>query len=638
MAIEIHAQGQSAEDVAARQLAALIRSADPEAARSGKAQVCIIAQVQCYGHSPQDLDIVLLVNDQRERGFQSTAGVRLESCCVAIEVKSHTSDGVCFVGPQCYVRYREELHNVSRQSEAQKWSLLGYLGEHLPARPYVTNVIWMTQLPSASGPQTTSNVIGSDATWMDFVDRITQLSGAQRGVCRALASTRAYFDAVSVLTRHLQPSALDRRKLEAICQRVGALDTQYLQRMGEQLLVFRGRGGTGKTIRLLRLAHHLYSQQDARALLLTYNKALTADISRLLSILRIQDGVGERGVGVKTIYQLMYRWLVSLQLVDPHADDFLLRYADLKRELLECLRSGAITPEDVMTARAEHSRMLAWDFILIDESQDWPADERDLLYLLYGFRQLIVSDGVEQLVRETERADWREHLTRSDSQVVTLRKSLRLKSGLCTVVNAIASELGVPDWELEPEPHLHGGRLIVLVGTAYTQATHAALLSAHQAHGNHPIDMLLCVPPTLVHVDTHGQQSAVIAESLKSWGYQAWDGTSSAARESFPVSLEEHRIVQYESCRGLEGWTVVCLALDELYDRKHAEPIRERQESLLISHDALRDAFAARWVMIPLTRAIDSLVIQVERRDHPISRTLRRVWEQYPELIEWREA
>src|SRR5262249_9575723 len=157
----------------------------------------------------------------------------------------------------------------------------------------------------------------------------------------------------------------------------------------------------------------------------------------------------------------------------------------------------------------------------------------------------------------------------------------------------------------------------------YSRKLHDQFLSSNKALGNAPIDMLICVPAEQVQTEQDGSHTAQVATSLRSWGYEAWDGTSRGVRGTYPVSLQQHRIVQYESCRGLEGWTVICLGLDELFDRKRKEHVTTPRE-LPLSDAALTDALARRWVMIPLTRAIDSLVVQMERAHGELVECFRR--------------
>jgi hypothetical protein len=69
-------------------------------------------------------------------------------------------------------------------------------------------------------------------------------------------------------------------------------------------------------------------------------------------------------------------------------------------------------------------------------------------------------------------------------------------------------------------------------------------------------------------------------------------------------------VVRYESSRGLEGWTVVCLDIDAFYARQLATRGDRVADMFERPEEAARRQ-AVRWCLIPLTRAIDTLVLQV---------------------------
>ena len=112
-------------------------------------------------------------------------------------------------------------------------------------------------------------------------------------------------------------------------------------------------------------------------------------------------------------------------------------------------------------------------------------------------------------------------------------------------------------------------------------------------------------------------------------------GESSQAIPTF-VELTQHRLLQYESCRGLEGWTVVCLELDE-FIRSKLENFKEEEtnELALESFDEKRRKFVYLWSLIPLTRAIDTLVITIKNKDTDVYKYLRKAYERYPDFIQW---
>ena len=145
------------------------------------------------------------------------------------------------------------------------------------------------------------------------------------------------------------------------------------------------------------------------------------------------------------------------------------------------------------------------------------------------------------------------------------------------------------------------------------------------------MDALFCVPPDAM------VKAPVLSERLRKWELSVWDGTSRDVRETFPTTIQEHRVVRYESCRGLEGWTVVCIGLDRFYEhRLHHAKLGQAQDLFDTPADfAHRQAIA--WALIPLTRAIDHLVIQL---DGPgiVFNICRKLGQMYPEFVSWRKT
>jgi hypothetical protein len=370
------------------------------------------------------------------------------------------------------------------------------------------------------------------------------------------------------------------------------------------MLIFKGRGGAGKTIRLLQLAKGLHDDSGSRVLFLTYNKALAADVRRLLAILGIRDKVDGPTIRVSSSDSFFWALLKSFdlapqQILGGHFPAG--EYSRRKAELLQLLRSAS--PQEIRAdpAARENPDVFFWDCICIDEAQDWPEDERDLLVALFGVNNLVVADGVDQLVRQSRRCDWTVAAPKS-RQIVTLRKSMRLKSNLCRFVTTLSEKLGVP-WEMEVNPDIRGGQIIILQGE-YTESSHRAALADHIRLGNLPIDFMLCV------TGAEGAESAGLAPKLKSWGYQVWDGTSDSERNAFPTDTDQFRVVKYESARGLEGWTVACLDFDRFFDKQMRLGLSVDRD-LLESQSEAAHAFAAQWALIPVTRAVDTLILQV---------------------------
>ncbi|MCS6889764.1 MAG: hypothetical protein NZQ09_16290, partial [Chloroflexus sp.] len=453
---------------------------------------------------------------------------------------------------------------------------------------------------------------------------------------------------IGLLTRRLEPTALDRKKIELLSSRrvLKDNDAEYVKKLGSQLLIFRGRGGTGKTVHLLRLAHELYIDHDARILILTYNKALVADLRRLLALMGICDFYGRRAIEIRTVHSFLYRLRQYLDNKQQPPEQFIGEYPSHRKLILEQL--GLIKePSQVLIDKAPD--LFDWDYIFIDEAQDWPDEERQILFSLYDYRRFVIADGVDQYVRSEKPTDWRRAVDVEHRQYVTLRKSLRLKAGLCTFAMAFARALGLEDWRLEKDEDIYGGRVIVIEGNYSDDRTlHDELVERTRAAGNQPIDMLFCVPPSLVKhekkeqaptrsAQDQDQAYSIVARRFQKWGYDTWDAVSEETRGSYPTSVEQLRIVQYDSCRGLEGWMCINLRFDELYDyKRESYPQPDQRKFPFMEDEKAADLFAARWLMIPLTRAIDTLVIQINSVDHPVGRALQAAHQECGDLVDWR--
>ena len=107
----------------------------------------------------------------------------------------------------------------------------------------------------SDGETGSSNVIAGDSTWQNLIDTLFHEAGTEEP--KPAFSYQPYFKQVlGLFTEELQFTALDRKKLEIITTKVIDRSKQaYAAKLGEQLLVFRGRGGTGKTIRLVQMAY-----------------------------------------------------------------------------------------------------------------------------------------------------------------------------------------------------------------------------------------------------------------------------------------------------------------------------------------------------------------------------------------------
>ena len=87
---------------------------------------------------------------------------------------------------------------------------------------------------------------------------------------------------------------------------------------------------------------------------------------------------------------------------------------------------------------------------------------------------------------------------------------------------------------------------------------------------------------------------------------------------SIPGSYES-RYLYYESCRGLEAWSVACFAIDKFFNLKRQESDAEKFliEDLFLNqnNEQRKSMYAATWALMALTRVIDTLYIQINDKN-----------------------
>jgi len=646
---------------AARQIKQAVLKAWPWIETDSNAAIYLVPNVQCHGEIPRDLDLVILASLRSEKAiFHPTVQlryinnnpvdvdvVRVRTLCIVLEIKDHIPRDVRFVGTKVEVRYfsagnNEQWHSASQQNEKQKYSLLNYLARQLSdvQIPRITNLIWLRNVSRDDLPKASHNILPATLTWSTLLNSVALNSHVFQEndeimlACTAPESIFSFSKACELLTRRITPTNLDRRRMDRIAN--AEIQDSWIETIGSKQLVFEGRGGTGKTMILLGLAWHLQRDQHARVLLLTYNRALVADLRRLLTLMGLSDEIGCPYVEVRTVHSFIYQILEALGLMENNEDNFLERYDDFKREILELLRIEALTQKDFQEMIDRSPEYFAWDYLFVDEAQDWFMDERDILHLLYPSNHFVIADGRDQLIRRDANCDWSEGMEKIPTQTYQLYRGLRMKANLARFVNNLAQEIGLTAWSIQENIEAIGGKIIIVEGDySNAQNLHTSFIESARVAGNSPVDLLTCIPPGMV--ENIGQKRrAATAELFVRWNYQVWDGVSEDLRRTYPTSIEQLRIIQYESCRGLEGWTVFNLGIDDFYDYKMSTWTRptDLRESV-VEDSLLAQRFAARWIMIPCTRAIDTLVLNIHNPNSTLGHSLKVIAKRCSDYVEW---
>lgn len=282
--------------------------------------------------------------------------------------------------------------------------------------------------------------------------------------------------------------------------------------------------------------------------------------------------------------------------------------------------------------------------VFIDEAQDCHRLEKDILLSIYGAQKIVVaSGGKEQLIRHIELCNWEASKGKRLSVLKheTLNKSYRIKKTAVEFCNYIANKFEI-DLNLEPIESEDVGEIIFDFRKEHSENEMVDLLkylnTKGEVNGCTPYESLITLLDSQkmeINSSSSSIESGIINEyeniesnlsiQRNEWAFKEkashndilfWDGTSKEkSKLNIPSSLES-RLIYYESCRGLEAWSVMCLNLDSFFSRKRNDPEAEKYliGDLFLSMDNERrkSMYSATWTLMALTRVIDTLYIQID--------------------------
>ena len=621
--------------------------------------VRIAANTKLSGYQVSDIDVVVAARFSQPRFFvprkpvQDRSGakatgkkVRVLGFVAAVEVKGQGPSGVKVQGDEVSVAYQGAWKSATDKNVKQVHALARYFKDQW-ADVHVFRCLAMQglqELPTRAGvqvPAAGAVPLGFSAT--DFLTAIAGVNGVQRwdsGDLFLSSGPPEKLERVlgSRIFVPVTPSRLDRARMDRIAARPPEA-SRLAAMLGKQRIHLRGRGGTGKTVLMLQAAHEAYSLHGRRTLILTYNLALAADIQRLLALMGVPGASEGGGIEVQTAMSYVYSWLRRLDVIGEGEPSGYEDYEEHCRAALELFEGGALQPADVARHMAEDPWGLEFDAVIIDEAQDWPQAEAGLVARIHGGDRLALADGVDQLVRGRP-TNWRSTMERdTPAEDLPLVQGLRMKRNLGLFANSVAHE-GRLTWSIEPNQQAAGGRIILARGSyASNEDLQRELVREAAEAGNAKVDFLHCVPPPNVHVDAEGRSHSRLGEALRASGHAIWDGVGRACRRDFPRDVDAFRIVQYDSCRGLEGWTTVLEGFDEFWTYKHDTALVRQsaspQEGFLTPAEAAT-LEAWRWAMIALTRPIDTLVVTFSDPGSAVAAAFAKAAAHHADFVEWR--
>lgn len=616
--------------------------------REAEEWIKIVSGAKLSGYKVSDIDIVVagkLKPDRRfipKRFLKDTNGntvgkkpIEVTSFVIAVEVKDHDADRVKFNGEDISVYYargsKKGWKSATEQNVNQVHALSSYLADRIGESPYIYRCVVMNGLDkiTVSGAVPRNFDIPLFLSSCLAVNPVIYHSGrywmgsAQEHQCEKLRSAPIF--------KVMRPSNLDRRRMDAIVNGL-PVSASLQEALGKSMMIVRGHGGTGKTILLLHTAVKRFESFGDRTLILTYNVALASDIRRSLTLMGVPSDPEEGGVSVVTVMSHTRAWIIALGVAAPE-EITLSTYEKFCKSALEMLNQGAITAADIESIKGADPDAFDFNNVFVDEAQDWPQFEADLLLRLNDNKSLIIADGIDQVLRG-KRTVWKSK--EADIKTLSLDTSLRMKDNLTKFGNAIAIEAGL-SWGVKQNPYAGGGKIVITDAEEHKVIDLLfRALKRSSEYGNSEIDSMICVPNSDLR-EVGGERFSCLAQTMEAKGLSVWNGTDKKTRKNYPDSVHQCRVLHYESCRGLEGWVTLLHKADQYwldcYERRLNEGLTEADKKAMSSIENVASRFAWQRLMIAMTRPVDTLIISLKDNNSEFSEQLLKLGRRFSDIV-----
>ncbi len=653
-----------------------------------------IVQIHCGTRTTagktEDIDLTILASFETPRAYRPTWEkfkqieiVWVKTFCTAVEVKHVPSQDVKISDGDLKVRRNESFENVTEQNHNQRFALFNTFKNLLDVEvkdlPFVTSNIIMMQCNSSSFsemPTIKEKALFRDCDFADFLQKLTGQKGLQ-----IMKKNQAKFNCGSSknidkalscdLYKTLEASPVTKKRIENITKAFtdNAWRKGWLEDIGKKQVIIDGRGGTGKTVLLLSFVQKLAKEQNKKIILLTYNHALVTEIKRLSSYLDIDpDLFLVRTVmgylrdiadffGFKKINYPLKNYLSQLsdfcKWIEKNPEALKKRMKKLQEEGIKEKGIPRSDKADVIAAinPGEDGSSFDFDYWFVDEGQDFKEEEKELLRKLFGLKNSVISIGKGQCVRDfrdnlVHENNWnecnKEKIHRNLTITRKLNKVLRCDQMLVKMIQQLNKELGGEDLNIEQSDSF-GGKIIVVEGSYFDDPLlHKRIMKESVNAGCSMVNLLFCT----VNNKKDESDGNETVDGLEELGINSWEGLDPKERRDSLQDEDKARVVYYDSCRGLEGWAVICRKFDIYWNSllKVASENKKLEEPLTFFPDDYIKRSDVRQpvidhVLIPFTRATNTLVLEISSKETFIGSTLHKmsIDPSTRDIIEWRD-
>lgn len=284
--------------------------------------------------------------------------------------------------------------------------------------------------------------------------------------------------------------------------------------------------------------------------------------------------------------------------------------------------------------------------LFIDEAQDCDYKEKYILMKLKGPESLIIATGgSDQLIRRAKEQNWSlcKGIRIPYESIKLYDQSFRQKGNIVEFVNAFCESFGIHSSIKVPPETVELGKVIIDIREydGYPEEQIRLLIKSGEENRCSPCDSILFLLPhqgftgtslkeeqvTIdrhLYVDFQEEKYNYLSVMPTDKNIKIWDGTP-PRKANLPVpSSDQTRFIYFDSCRGLEAWSVVCMNMDLFYeDKKNSNEallyatkeeldVFMTEEEIKHYEKELMHRYAAMWCYMAMTRAISTLYIRLK--------------------------
>ena len=392
------------------------------------------------------------------------------------------------------------------------------------------------------------------------------------------------------------------------------------------------------------------------------------------SIERISNNFGNE-VFLKDYYNVLNNVLLILKDSDKFYDDFKLADVTPFQWFKIASRGNQVATIKYNNTKQDFKKLVKRsrdgfsNFIpFIDEAQDCHELEREIFFELYNKKNMVIATGgEEQLIRHEKVCNWKINSQGIKHNIIEIEKksnSYRLGKKHVDLCNFLANKFEI-QLNLKANRTDDGELIIDLLNDdsldrISTNFKRLAKLGEHNGYLPSESVMILVESSSDILFDditksnqenyvinefnnvvvsenkvtnrqchlkeilNYGSKNSCQSEQEYSIFYHNFGLESFDEEEEEQFDIDDYVALFYESCRGSEAYSIMCLELDKFYERKQKDPIaaKYRSDDLLLTEEDRRKKYAMIWVLMALTRAINSIYIQISDSSSELGKLL----------------